>query len=56
MVSAIAAVLLLIPNVPHVDDMVAVEEADAVDSARQAFLDLHAALNFRLNQAFKGKA
>ena len=39
MVSAVASVLLLVPNVPHVDDMVAVEEAEAVDPARTSFLE-----------------
>ena len=48
MVSAVASILLLVTNVPHMDDMVAVEEVNAVDSARQAFIDLHAALNFEL--------
>ena len=48
MVSAVASVLLLIPNIPHVDDMVGVEEMEAVDSARASFLELHVALNLLL--------
>ena len=47
-VSAIAAVLLLIPNVPHVDDLVGVDTQDAIVSAREAFVELHELLNFRL--------
>jgi hypothetical protein len=46
--SSVAAVLLLIPNVPHVDDMVGVEEEDGVDSARSAFVAFHQALNLKL--------
>ena len=47
-VSAVAAVLLLIPNVPHVDDLVGVDTQDAIVSAREAFVELHMLLNFRL--------
>ena len=47
-VSAVAAVLLLIPNVPHVDDLVGVDTKDAIVSAREAFVELHMLLNFRL--------
>ena len=47
-VSAVAAVLLLIPNVPHVDDLVGVDTQDAIVSAREAFVEFHMLLNFRL--------
>ena len=50
MISAVASVLLLVPNVPHVDDMVGLEEEEAVDSARDSFIQLHQALNFRLKE------
>ena len=51
MISAVASVLLLVPNVPHVDDMVGLEEEEAVDSARDSFIQLHQALNFRLKES-----
>ena len=47
------AVLLLLPNVPHVDDISGVEEKGAVDSARDCFVELVDLLGFRLQQ---GKA
>ncbi|CAE7514877.1 unnamed protein product [Symbiodinium sp. CCMP2592] len=50
-VSAVAAVLLLIPNVPHLDDLVGVDTQDAIVSAREAFVELHMLLNFRLKGA-----
>ncbi|OLQ07762.1 hypothetical protein AK812_SmicGene8756 [Symbiodinium microadriaticum] len=50
-VSAVAAVLLLIPNVPHVGDLVGVDTQDAIASAREAFVELHELLNFRLKGA-----
>ena len=42
MISAVASVLLLVPNV---------EEEEAVDSARDSFIQLHQALNFRLKES-----
>ena len=41
MISVVASVLLLVPNV---------EEEEAVDSARDSFIQLHQALNFRLKE------
>lgn len=47
-VSAVLSVLILVPNVAHVDDFCGVEEQSAIDSARSAVAELHAALNLRL--------
>ena len=48
MVSAVASVVLLIPSVPHVDDMCGVEEAAGADSARRCFIELHELLQLQL--------
>lgn len=40
-----------IPNVPHVGDLVGVDTQDAIASAREAFVELHELLNFRLKGA-----
>ena len=48
LICTVAAIIFLIPVVPHVDDMCGVEEEAAVDSARDCFVALLEALNFRL--------
>jgi hypothetical protein len=48
MLSAVAAVLLLIPNVAHVDDFVGADDAQSMSSARKCFVELCDLLNFRL--------